>query len=208
MRAAVKLELLSSLAVDSLLLALARTAERGVRPTIILSDNGGNFQAANQLQGEVWHLLRDAADARERAFPHVEWHFNPPHASHWGGVFERLVGSVKKVLMHALPATLLFTTEQLQTVFALAEGVLKTRPLVYVLGGAEELAPLTPNHFLYGSASRPMYMFPHCPNRTLARRWLLVQEAAAVFWERLQKKKTEGERLLEGGRCGHLLAPY
>ena len=82
---AVKLELLSSLNVDSLLLALSRAAERGVRPKEIISDNGGNFQAANQLQGEVWRLLQEGAVEREEAFPQVVWKFNPPYASHWGG---------------------------------------------------------------------------------------------------------------------------
>ncbi len=185
---AVRLELLGSLAVDSLLLALSRAAERGVRPKLILSDNGGNFQAAQQLQGEVWQLLKGARAEREAAFPMVEWKFNPPYASHWGGVFERLIGSAKRALLHALPATARFTAEQLRTAFALAEGALNARPLAYVAGGDEELAPLTPNHFLYGSASRPLYVVPHCPNRMLARRWLLVQEAGAVFWERLQKE--------------------
>ncbi len=185
---AVKLELLTSLSVDSLLLALSRVAERGVRPKMFLSDNGGNFQAANLLQGEIWRLLQEGQEAREQAFPQVEWKFNPPYASHWGGVFERLVGSAKRALMHALPVARLFNMEQLQTAFALAEGALNARPLAYVSGGAEELAPLTPNHFLYGSASRPLYVVPNCPNRAMARRWLLVQEAAGVFWERLQKE--------------------
>ncbi len=43
--------------------------------------------------------------------------------------------------MHALPAARLFTTEQLQTAFALAEGALNARPLAYVSGGGRGARP-------------------------------------------------------------------
>ncbi len=185
---AVRLELLSSLSVDALLLALSRAHERGVRPMEIISDNGGNFQAAGHLQGKLWEVLQEQGEAREAAFPQIKWRFNPPYASHWGGVFERLIGATKSALYHALPPMLLFNLEQLQTAFALVEGALNSRPLAYVSGAAEELAPLTPNHFLYGSASRPLYVVPDCSTTSLARRWLQVQEAGSHFWQRLQRE--------------------
>ncbi len=185
---AVKLESLTGLGVDSFLLALSRAAERGVRPEFILSDNGGNFQAAHQLQGALWEALRTDKKRLEAAHPHIRWQFNPPYASHWGGVFERLIGSAKRALYHALPAASLFTLEQLQTAFALVEGALNSRPLGYLSGEAGEPAPLTPNHFLYGSASRPIHMATQGARPSLARQWLQVQEAANIFWERLQQE--------------------
>ena len=200
---AVRLEMLSSLGVDSFLQALTRAAERGVRPSMLLSDNGTNFQAAHHLQGTLWAILREDKERLQSACPDIKWRFNPPYASHWGGVFERLIGSVKRALYHALPGTSLFTMEQLQTAFAIVEGTLNSRPLAYLSGEAGEPAPLTPNHFLYGSASRPVQVVPAGGPQHLARRWLQVQEAAGVFWERLQREIRPHLQLINKQKRGH-----
>ncbi len=198
---AVKLEWLSSLSVDSFLQALSRVAERGVRPALFLSDNGGNFEAANRMKGVLWEVLEKEKEKLEERYPLIQWKFNPPYASHYGGVFERLIGAAKRALYHALPATLSVTLEQLVTAFAIVEGTLNSRPLGYVGGGEEEAAPLTPNHFLYGSSSLPVYQVPNCPTTNLAKNWVEVQEIGDLYWKRLLKevipylhKKTQVER--------------
>ncbi len=185
---AVKLEWLSSLSVDAFLQALSRVSERGVRPRLILSDNGSNFEAASRMQGVLWELLEKDKQRLEEKYPLVDWKFNPPYASHYGGVFERLIGAAKRALYHALPTTQSVTLEQLITAFAIVEGTLNARPLGYVGGGAEEAAPLTPNHFLYGAGSLPVYQVPHCPTSNLAKQWIEVQELGDRYWRRLVKE--------------------
>ncbi len=185
---AVRLELLTALSLDAFLMAFTRATERGVRPSILLTDNGTNFQAAHQLQGVLWSTLQAEQEVLGEKLPSIKWRFNPSYASHWGGVFERLIGATKRALYHALPSSSLSTLEQLQTAFAVVEGALNSRPLAYHSGRAEELTALTPNHFLYGSASRPVYVVPDGRRSHLARRWLDVQQAGDVFWERLQKE--------------------
>lgn len=185
---AVKLEWLSSLSVDSLLLALSRVSEKGVKPRTILSDNGSNFEAANNMRGLVWQALEQERGELERRNPTITWKFNPPYASHYGGVFERLIGAAKQALYHAVPISRTLTLEQLVTAFAIVEGTLNSRPLAYVAGEAAEAAPLTPNHFLYGSASMPIYEIPDCPTTNLAKKWLEVQELGDAYWKRLQRE--------------------
>ena len=180
---AVRMEALSDLSVDAFLMAFTRLSARGVNPTTVLTDNGGNFVAANRLLAELGKKLEsEGVEARR---PEVRWIFNPPFASHFGGVFERLIGAAKAALYHALPSHFSLSLEQLQTAFAEVEGLLNTRPLAYVGGEGAEMAALTPNHFLAGSASVPVIAAPW-PRFAggLAKRWEMVHKALEVFRRR------------------------
>ena len=177
---AVRLESLSDLSVDAFLMAFARLSPRGVNPQVVLSDNGGNFVAANRLLQQLYRVLAEGNIEEKR--PLIRWIFNPPHASHFGGVFERLIGAAKAALYHALPSHFSLTLEQLQTAFTEVEGLLNTRPLAYVGGEAAEAVALTPNHFLAGAASVPLLSSPWPPiPGGLLKRWEHVQKAMAVF---------------------------
>ena len=180
---AVRLEPLSDLSADAFLMAFTRLSARGVNPSAVLTDNGTNFTAANRLLTELRNKLQEGEiDVRR---PSVKWYFNPPHASHFGGVFERLIGAAKAALYHALPSHFSLTLEQLHTAFAEVEGLLNTRPLAYVGGEGAEITALTPNHFLAGAASVPTIAAPWPPFKGgLARRWEAVHKALEVFRRR------------------------
>ncbi len=180
---AVRLESLSDLSVDSFLMSFTRLSARGVNPSVALTDNGSNFVAGNRILQELNNKLRGGGLEQEK--PQIRWYFNPPHASHFGGVFERLIGAAKAALYHALPSHFSLSLEQLHTAFAEVEGLLNTRPLAYIGGeGAENIA-LTPNHFLVGSASVPQISSPWPPFKGgLARRWEAVHKALDIFRQR------------------------
>ncbi len=178
---AVRLERLTDLSIDAFLMALTRAASRGVNPHTVVSDNGGNFEGTDSLLGQLWkEAPRDALTGRR---PEIKWKFNPPYAPHYGGVFERLIRAAKEALHHALPSHLSLTEEQLQTAMAAVEAVLNARPLAYVSADGDDISPLTPNHFLYGSASQPLFddLFSHYTLASLATKWHVVQKATAVF---------------------------
>ncbi len=180
---AVRLEALSDLSVDAFLMAFTRLSARGVNPTTVLTDNGTNFVAANRLLTELGGAMqRGNIEARK---PAIRWLFNPPLASHYGGVFERLIGAAKAALYHALPSHFSLSLEQLQTAFAEVEGLLNTRPLAYVGTDGSEISVLTPNHFLAGSASIPIISAPW-PRLAggLVKRWEATQRALEVFRQR------------------------
>ena len=95
---AVHIEIIHSMDTESFINALRRFIARRGKPEEIRSDNGGNFvkgekelrKAVEQWNQEQIHeflLQRD-----------IIWSFNPPAASHYGGVWERCIRSVRKVM--------------------------------------------------------------------------------------------------------------
>ncbi len=195
---AVKLEYLSDLSVDALLLALTRASARGVNPHTILSDNGGNFDGANRLLRALWQALPQ--EQLESRRPEIRWRFNPPYASHYGGVFERLIKAAKEALYHVLPSHLSLTLEELQTAFAVVEGVLNTRPLAYTSTDGRDYAPITPNHFLYGAASEPLLLLD--ASASLAKRWTNLQHMVEAFLKRFHREVRPHLQLVHAKRGG------
>ena len=83
---AVHLELAEDLTTDSFINAVLRFVGRRGPPTVIYSDNGSNFRGAEvdvirALQ--AWDQEKIQATLTQRG---IEWRFNPPAASHQGGV--------------------------------------------------------------------------------------------------------------------------
>ena len=77
----------------------------------------------------------------------VQWNFNPPHASHHGGSWERLIRSVKSILL-ALTPKQAYTDETLLSLFVEVESILNSRPLTLVKFKEVIEKPLTPNDLL------------------------------------------------------------
>jgi hypothetical protein len=107
-----------------------------------------------------------------------------------GGAWERLVRSVKTGLRAVLKdrAPRLDT---LLTTLAEIEHTLNSRPLTNVSLAAGEEEPLTPNHFLIGSASgRPaLAHYPATEEEVpLRRQWRIAQQLADAFWRRWLKE--------------------
>ncbi|XP_065088055.1 uncharacterized protein LOC135709594 [Ochlerotatus camptorhynchus] len=79
----------------------------------------------------------------------TRWNFNPPSAPHMGGIWERLVRSVKAAL-EVLNDGRRLTDEVLLTVLAEAEDLINSRPLMYCGLAPNAGEALTPNHFVKG----------------------------------------------------------
>ena len=77
----------------------------------------------------------------------IVWKFSPPGAPHFGGIWERLVQSFKKVII-AILENRSYTDDVLSTTMCLVEQTLNARPLTAVSDDPEDLTALTPNHFL------------------------------------------------------------
>ncbi len=185
---AVRLELLDDLSVDSLLMALTRASARGVAPTEIVTDNGANFEAAGVLVRKINEESDSDGVMPERR--EIKWRFNPPYASHYGGVFERIVKATKEALYHALPSHMTLTLEQLRTALAVVENVLNCRPLAYVSSDPRDTAPLTPNHFLYGTGALQFFDDLQATNSelSLAKRYNVIKRAMERFAQRFEQE--------------------
>jgi len=140
---AVHLELVANLTSDAFLQSLRRFVARRGRPHVIFSDNGTNFEGANNLLGKLdWKKIQE-----ETGLWKIQWNFNPPSAPWWGGFWERIVGLVKTLLKRVLGNARL-TYEELNTLLCDAEEVINSRPLTYISENVDDLLPLSPSLFL------------------------------------------------------------
>ncbi|GFU38169.1 integrase catalytic domain-containing protein [Trichonephila clavipes] len=77
----------------------------------------------------------------------ITWKFNPPSACWWGGFWERLIQSIKKILRRVLKNASL-TYEEILSLLSECEAIVNSRPLTYVSEDSDELQPITPTMFL------------------------------------------------------------
>ncbi|GBO46822.1 hypothetical protein AVEN_4161-1, partial [Araneus ventricosus] len=140
---AIHLEVVTSLSTEAFIQSLRRFIARRGRPTTIYSDNGTNFTGTHNALREIdWERI-----ASEEPFSPIKWKFIPPTAAWWGGWWERLIGSVKTLLLRVLGRSSL-NYEELLTVSCDLETTINSRPLTYLSDEMEELMPLTSSLFL------------------------------------------------------------
>lgn len=111
------------------------------------------------------------------------WHFNPPAAPHFGGLWEAAIKSVKFHLKRII-GTQLLTYEEFQTLTTRVEGVLNSRPLVPASLDPNDFEALTPGHFLIGQPilSIPEVNIVAIPMNHLSR-WQLIKQMHQSFWK-------------------------
>jgi hypothetical protein len=185
---AIHLEVAHSLDTDSFLNSMRRFIARRGPPEVMRSDNGGNFVSGEkELRSAVaaWNQERVHQFLLQR---NVKWIFNPPAGSHHGGVWERCIRTVRKVLTALLNQQTL-DDEGLVTLMCEVESIINSRPLTKVSDDPEDLEALTPNHLLLLSSgsSLPPGIFTKEDLYT-RRRWRQVQYLADVFWRRWIKE--------------------
>ena len=114
-------------------------------------DNGSNFLGARkQIRRQNLQLDHDFIK-NNLLNQSVEWRLNLPSASHFGGVWERLVQIVKQALLLNLGSAKL-TWDVFTSIVAEAECLVNARPLTNVRSDNEDEDALTPNHFHIGRA--------------------------------------------------------
>lgn len=69
-------------------------SRRGSRKKII-RDNGTNFKGSERDLKEVLADLEPEKIARHLGHKDIQWEFNPPMASHMGGVWECIIRSIR-----------------------------------------------------------------------------------------------------------------
>ena len=78
------------------------------------------------------------------------WDINPPHASHFGGVWERAIGQVRQVISgYLLPKQdRLLSKEEFQTMLAQAARIVNSTPLHEAPEAPDTSQPITPQHLI------------------------------------------------------------
>lgn len=184
---AVYLEVVTDLSTDAFLVAFDRfVARRGV-PSDVFSDCGTNFVGADkQLRAIIQSPEGQVAIVNSRTM--CQWHFNPPSAPHFGGLWEAAVRSTKRLLICSI-GTHVFTYEEFSTLLTHVEAILNSQPLTPMSTDPHDLDYLTPGHFLI---DRPLLAIPPRLGpesiRNLVKRWKLLDQCHQAFWRQWSAK--------------------
>ena len=180
------MEIAASLDTSSCINAFRRfLARRGTVKTM-RSDNGTNLVGAQKELKVSLEQWNQAHIGRELQLHGVKWDFNPPAASHFGGVWERLIRLVRKVLYSLLREQVhKMDDEGLYTLLCEVESILNGRPITQTCDKPNDLDALTPNHLLLleDSENLPVGIFEKRDSYS-HRRWRHVQHLVDVFWKR------------------------
>ena len=181
---AIHLEVAHSLDIN----AMRRFIARRGQPEEVRSDNGGNFARGERELREAiegWNQHKIGEFLLQR---NVRWTFNPPGGSHHGGVWERCIRTVKKV-MGALTKEQILDAQGLATLLCEVESIVNGRPVTKVSDDPRDMEALTPNHLLLvrSGPSAPPGLFSKDEIYS-RRRWRQVQYLADIFWRRWIKE--------------------
>ncbi|XP_043862230.1 uncharacterized protein LOC122756477 [Drosophila santomea] len=185
---AIHVEVVLDLTTDSFIASLKRFIARRGLPSDIFCDNATNFAGTNnKLESLKQFLFKDETTKTIHYFcrsEFISFHFIPPRAPHFGGIWEAAVKSVKGLLNRTLRDTRL-TFEELATAAADVEAILNSRPLTQLSSDPNDLAALTPGHFLVGDALRALPELPPIDdNLDKLDRWKRVSALKHHIWSR------------------------
>jgi len=185
---AIHIELLENMSTDSTILAFRRFIARRGCPQEMWSDCGTNFRGMNSELSRLWASLDQERLKTVMGLKGINWRFNPPRAPHMGGVWERLIRSVKTALTVTLKEKAP-KQETLLTLLAEAENIVNSRPLTHVSIDPSDPEALTPNHFILGSSgSSPTWGKFSDKDLCLKKQWRIAQRLADMFWQRWLKE--------------------
>jgi hypothetical protein len=185
---AIHIELIEEMSSSSFINALRRFEAIRGHVKIFRSDRGTNFVGAtDSLKVDVINV----EDRNTRDFLYNTgsvWIFNPPHASHMGGSWERMIGVTRRIL----DAILLqhkhrpLTHDVLLTFMAEVSAIVNARPIVPVSTDCADPTILTPSVLLtqkIGNSSQEV--LPQLSIKDMYKsQWKFVQILADQFWKK------------------------
>ncbi|XP_042271051.1 uncharacterized protein LOC121899355 [Thunnus maccoyii] len=187
---AIHLEVIESMDSSSFINALRRFLVIRGPVKHIRSDRGTNFIGACKDIGIFSNVDEDAMK-RYLAEKGCIWTFNPPHPSHMGGAWERMIGITRKILdsmlLQSRPSRL--THEVLTTFMAEVMAIMNNRSLVPLSTDASDPFILTPATLLTQQCgSHPIIPGEFDSKDLYKRQWQQVQSLANTFWDRWRKQ--------------------
>lgn len=180
---AVHLEPVTDLSAEAFLAAYTRfTAKRG-NPNYLFSDNGRNFVKADKILKQAVQVWRqDGVQHFINKFG-TEWKFITPSAPHQGGLWEAAVKQMKAHLRRVIGPHK-YTFEGIYTLLAGVEACMNSRPICAMSDDPDDLAPLTPAHFISGGPLRlPLPEKCEPPPKMALSLYRSIQSQIDTFWK-------------------------
>lgn len=183
---AVHVELIEELSSPSFINALRRfMAIRGPVKQF-RSDRGTNFVGGvKELELDA-QFIEKGPVANYLKNNRISWIFNPPHASHFGGVWERMIGCCRRILDALLLQNKHDLTHEVLSTFMLEVcAILNARPLVPVSTDPDKPEVLSPCQLLTQKNPLDDFDLPSCDQKdAIKNQWKRVQYLADNFWTR------------------------
>ena len=183
---AIHLEALPSMDTSSLQNAIRRfVAIRGVFRSI-RSDRGTNFICVRS-QMRSSDINRVASELQQ---PIPRWELNPTGASHFGGSWERKIGSVRRVLEGAFLSlnNRLLNRDEFSTLLQEASAIVNNTPYGYNISDIDGFFSLSPANLLTAKLTSNPPSIERFSEEDIysygIRRWRRVQMVAEEFWKR------------------------
>ncbi|UYV76709.1 hypothetical protein LAZ67_14001846 [Cordylochernes scorpioides] len=141
------------------------------------SDNATNFNSANRVLLDFYRKLNIQNFCAQRG---IRWHFIPPSAPHFGGLWEAGIKSVKSHLIKVTKSAIL-NFKEFYTLLTQIKAILNSRPLLPLDSNFDSYEALTPSHFLIGS---PLLAIPNevVDNLSHIYRWKCIQSIKNSVW--------------------------
>ena len=124
---AIHIEVAHTLGTNSFINALRRFIARRGQPLQMRSDNGGNFVRGEKELREAVHDWNQDKIHKFLLAKNIKWSFNRATGSHYGGVWERCIRTVRKV-MGALAKEQPLDDEGLLTLVSEVEAIVNGQP--------------------------------------------------------------------------------
>ena len=139
----VNLEIANDMSTDQFLMAFRRHCAVYGTPSMILCDNARTFVKGDEEIQKLFQVMDVQRVQHHLAQKRVQKRHIPAKSPHWGGMYKRLIGvvkrSIKKVLHHAL-----ISTSEMQSLVKEVQAVVNDRPITFVS------QDVTPSKLLYG----------------------------------------------------------
>ncbi|CAG7836073.1 unnamed protein product [Allacma fusca] len=160
------------------------TSRRGL-PSDLYSDCGRNFVGANKELKQLWNSKEFTNDvANFMGSKQIHWHFQPPGSPHFGGLWEYGIKSLKHHIVRAMGSSI-FTYDDMHIITCKIEACMNSRPLTQLSSDPNDLAALTPGHFLIGDALNAIPEQNHTTEpESILTRWKLIQRVVQQFCKR------------------------
>ena len=188
---AIHIEVIEDMSSSAFINALRRFVAIRGKVKQFRSDRGTNFVGAKA------DLRIDTVNIEDEGVQKVlfnsgsVWIFNPPHSSHMGGAWERMIGVTRRILDSVLKDVRNLTHEVLVTLMAEVTAIVNSRPLVPVSYDCEVPEVLTPSILLTYKTDideQPVSQTCQLNTKDLYKaQWKRVQHLSDLFWARWKR---------------------
>ena len=184
---AVHIEVLEDMSSSAFTNALRRFISVRGKVVQYRSDRGTNFVGAvENIQAEVINVEDECTNEFLRKTGSV-WVFNSPHSSHMGGVWERMIGTTRRILEAMLLKVKTLTHDVLVTLMAEVAAMINSRPIVPVSADPECPDVLSPSSLLTKKLQIDQHLGQVDIGDLYRDQWRQVQYLASQFWSRWRK---------------------